>query len=133
MLLLDDLLDHSSELTTCEVRTSTDSLFVEGESIPHWVGLEYMGQASFVHSVLKEFDSESEGKSGVLVSARDVSINVDSFEIDRKYIVEAEEIFYEENLRSSKSRIIDPREDSILMDARLNAYVSENLEEIEFK
>lgn len=130
MLLLDGIVDHTEEITTCRIEPARNEIFIADGAVPAWVGLEYMGQAACAHVLLKTRDSDSGPAGGILVSARGVSMNLDAFELDRRYHVEATHVLEQGRLQSCRCSIRERDGANVLMEGRLNALVSDDLDNL---
>lgn len=132
MLLLESIDEHSPDRTICRVNPVENDVFLEDDTrmVPPWVSLEYMGQAACAHVMLKTHDEETPPVGGILISAKDINLDFEGFRTDRSYLVEATQVFAQERLQSCECSIREAGTSRKITTGRLNALVSEDLDDL---
>ena len=68
MVLLDAIVAHDADSTTCSVRIDSASFFASTDgSVPSWVALEFMAQCAAAHSGICERDKGNPIRLGFLL------------------------------------------------------------------
>lgn len=80
MSLLDKIIDYGEGWLAAEVKINADSMFVEGNGVPAWIGLEYMAQGIAAYAGLKERRNGGKPKIGFLLGTRKYLCNAEYFE-----------------------------------------------------
>jgi predicted hotdog family 3-hydroxylacyl-ACP dehydratase len=76
MLLLDAIVAHGPDETTCAARASADSVMVKpGGRLPRWMALEYMAQTVAVHAGLCAWARREPIRLGFLIGSRRVDFH----------------------------------------------------------
>ena len=70
MILLDEVISCDDHSLTASVTIRHDSLFMEPQGVPSWVGIEYMGQAIAAHAGVCARRDGQPVRIGFLVSTR---------------------------------------------------------------
>lgn len=92
MNLLNDLVEHTREYTTCRFRVNSDHVFFRDGRVPTWFGIEFMGQCSFYHFQLNRHEDEEDANLNALfLGGRNLSIREHQFRTDIPYIVYAKD------------------------------------------
>lgn len=132
MLLLDDVEDHSEKRTVTRVDPAQSRLFYDDDEtiVPAWVGLEYMGQTACTHVMLKTRNETKGPAGGILISAKNISVNFGGFSTQRIYQAEAEHVLEQGRLQSCECLIREKGRSDVLMSGRLNALVSDDLDDL---
>lgn len=80
MMLIESVLSHTPERTECLIDVDSSTLFHnEDGSVPAWLALEYMAQTIAAHGGLVDRAADRPTRPGLLVSSRNLSINVEKF------------------------------------------------------
>ena len=89
MMLLDRILEHDGESTTCAAVPAKSTLFRTAEGdVPAWVGIEYMAQCCAAHGALLCADGRRPPPA-LLMGARRIDLHVDRFEPGDELLVVA--------------------------------------------
>lgn len=80
MLLLDELVSFDDESALCAVTVRPDSIFAEGGRVPAWLALEYCAQCVAVFAGLRARATGEPPRLGLLVAARDLTLETDWFD-----------------------------------------------------
>lgn len=80
MLLLDELVSSDAESAICAVTVRADSIFAEGGRVPAWVALEYCAQCVAVFAGLRARANGDAPRLGLLVAARELTLETDWFD-----------------------------------------------------
>jgi len=98
MLLLDEVVAFDEESVECVVTIRESSTFFADGGVPAWVALEYCAQCIAAYAGLKARRSGGEPRMGLLVAARELSLNVDVFRAGETLHVQARREFGEERV-----------------------------------
>ena len=81
MVMLDEVLTHGEQATTCHVAIAARGLFREPDgSVPVWIGVEYMAQCIAVHAGLgQRATGNLEPRPGLLVACLQKADSTASF------------------------------------------------------
>jgi predicted hotdog family 3-hydroxylacyl-ACP dehydratase len=95
MLLLDELIASDDTSATCAVTISGTSMFIEAGRVPAWVALEYCAQCVAVFAGLQAHKRGDPPRLGLLVSAREMTLETDGFSPGDRLIVHVRHEFGE--------------------------------------
>ncbi|MDO8861129.1 hypothetical protein Q6D67_05380 [Haliea sp. E1-2-M8] len=126
MILLDRV-DSCREhgLTAC-VYIGADSLFVQPQGVPSWVGLEYMGQAIAAHAGVCARRDGHPVRIGFLVSTRRYDPACSYFPIGATLHIAVDAVTYNSTgLQVFECTISGP---DVIVTANLNVFMPENVE-----
>jgi len=126
MVFLDEILSHDEERTHCRVLPETHPHTADRPSIPPWIGFEYLGQTACVHTVLEGATAGSEGGMGVLIGVRELKVHVPRLEPGTPLRAEVRLLLHQGSLQSSRGRLVSETDERVLIEGRLNAYLSED-------
>ena len=78
MCLLDRVVAHDAETTTCSVRVEDSGLFLAeaAESVPAWLGIEYLAQCIAVHGGLEAAALGQAPRPGLFLGSRRLALHV---------------------------------------------------------
>jgi predicted hotdog family 3-hydroxylacyl-ACP dehydratase len=97
MRLLDELVSHSGEVTTCRVRITAESTFVRHGQVPCLVAVEYMAQCISVHSTLESIRAAGGApvspRIGYLIGVRRFELHRSHFSVGDELMVTAKRIW----------------------------------------
>lgn len=124
MRLLDCVLEHTSDRTTCAVDVDTSAVFRRPDgSVPAWVGLEYMAQCAAVHGGLETRALGEAPRPGLFLGSRRVRFHVDAFAPGQRLRVAVRHHRGKEGLVAFDCWIRDDSDERTLAEGRLNVYV----------
>jgi predicted hotdog family 3-hydroxylacyl-ACP dehydratase len=124
MVLLDAVLAHAEDETTCVVSIRKDSPFREPDGlVPGWVGLEYMAQCIAAHAGLVEHAAGRMPAIGFLIGARRVALHADGYRPGQVLHVTVRRLWGQARLGAFVCSIRDSRTDAVLADGTLSAYL----------
>ncbi|WP_340679977.1 3-hydroxylacyl-ACP dehydratase [Paraglaciecola sp.] len=123
MILVDKLVAYSPLSAQCSVQIGTHSNFynTERNSVPSYVGIEYMAQTIAAYANVLKLDEGGKVSLGFLVSARNYTTEVSEFLLGTELIVNVELILKEANGLSVFDCIIKHADD-IVVAAKINVY-----------
>jgi predicted hotdog family 3-hydroxylacyl-ACP dehydratase len=99
MLLLDAVVAFGDESVECTVEIRESSTFFEPPAgVPAWVALEYCAQAIAAFAGLKARSQGGKPRLGLLVAARDFSLQTSAFSAGDMLVVRAHREFGEERV-----------------------------------
>jgi predicted hotdog family 3-hydroxylacyl-ACP dehydratase len=124
MVLLDAVLAHAADETTCVVTIREDSPFRESNGpVPGWVGLEYMAQCIAAHVGLIDHATGRAPEIGFLLGARGLAFHVDGYFPGQALRVSARRLWGQGRLGAFACSIRDSRTDVLLAEGTVNAYL----------
>lgn len=97
MLLLDGVLDASEDHLVSELTVRADGLFDTLESVPAYLGLEYMAQTIAAFSGYQARQRGKETKPGFLLGTRRFNTNVSRFPCGTKVSVSVNRVVHGES------------------------------------
>ncbi|MBI5545540.1 MAG: 3-hydroxylacyl-ACP dehydratase, partial [Deltaproteobacteria bacterium] len=105
MILIDEVLEYQFPHVRCRATIRPDSVFVEDGKVPGLVCIEYMAQTI---GAIVGLGARSKGQPiriGFLLGTREMSVEVDHFEVGDELILDADHVFGEEMLGSFKCSV----------------------------
>jgi predicted hotdog family 3-hydroxylacyl-ACP dehydratase len=124
MVLLDAVLAHAGDETTCVVAIREDSPFRDPDGpVPGWVGLEYMAQCVAAHAGLIDHAAGRPAGIGFLVGARRVTFHADGYRPGQVLHVSARRLWGEGRLGAFACSIRDPGTGAVLAEGTVSAYL----------
>ena len=126
MVLLDEVLAHDEQATTCTVSIAAQDLFREPDgSVPVWIGIEYMAQCIAVHAgLVQRAAGNLETRPGFLVGARGLRFHVERFTAGQRLLATARRRWAgSTTLVSFECELRDADGGSLLAEGRLNCFV----------
>ena len=126
MLLLDELVSSDDEHTVCAVTIRPDSMFAEAGRVPAWVALEYCAQCVAVFAGLRARSRGEPPRLGLLVAARDLTLEVDAFEQGDVLQVSVRSVFGESRVGRFECEV--RRAGIAVANATLSVYQPDNLD-----
>lgn len=127
MVLLDAIEEVRDNGLTASVTITTESLFVEDDGVPAWVGLEYMGQAIAAHAGIRARRKGEPVQIGFLVSTRRYEPGCACFPVGAQLAISVQAITEgSHGLQVFECTIRGP---NIAATANLNVYMPDNIEE----
>lgn len=132
MSLLDTVLEYDEESLSASVEIRNNTLFVEADGVPAWVGIEYMAQAIAAYSGVQRCLAGRAVKVGFLVGTRRFNSSHSHYPLGSKLRINVIREFQADNgLGSFACTINGTLADGSLLtaDASLNVFLPENVEE----
>lgn len=129
MIFIEEILRHGSEATECRVTPGEGDVDPDKGPLAPWVGIEYMGQAACVHTVLASGGGEAPG-AGLLIGARELDVAVGQLPRGEPLIARAQTLLGQGTLRSMRCSLEVEADGRGLMEGRLNAFVPEDPEDL---
>jgi predicted hotdog family 3-hydroxylacyl-ACP dehydratase len=123
MLLLDAVVAHDEESVQCTVSIRESSTFYEPGGVPAWVALEYCAQAIAAFAGLKARSEGGQPRMGLLVAAREFSLQTSVFAAGDELLVRAHREFGEERVGRFACQVL--REGVVVANASLSVYLPE--------
>jgi predicted hotdog family 3-hydroxylacyl-ACP dehydratase len=124
MLLLDEVVAFDGATATCAVTVRSDAPFAEDGRMPAWVALEYCAQCVAAFAGLRARGEGRPPRLGLLVAARDLTLDVDSFAAGERLIVVARLVFGE--VRVGRFECEVTRAGTVVAKASLSVYQPED-------
>ena len=98
MILLDEVVEADGRRAVCRVRVRGDSPFAEGGKVPAVVAIEYMAQAVSAYAGLQARARGAPPRIGYLLGTRELTLEVDAFDVGDELVVEAVYVWGDETL-----------------------------------
>ena len=125
MVLLSEVLAHTSDSTDCAVQVGQDLLhWNRGGSVPAWVGVELMSQCIAVHGGLVGRASGTPPRIGFLLGSRRIQFTAADFKPDQRLTVKARRVWGQEvGMVSFDCEVEDATSGALMLKGRLNCFV----------
>jgi predicted hotdog family 3-hydroxylacyl-ACP dehydratase len=120
MILVDELLSSEGGKARARVVVRPESMFVEQGRVPAVIAIEYMAQAVGLQAGMESRRKGNPIRVGYLLGTREMTLEVDHFEVGDELVVEVERLFGEEQLGSFRCSIL--RGDKQVAAAVLSVY-----------
>jgi predicted hotdog family 3-hydroxylacyl-ACP dehydratase len=121
MILLDAIVAHGAGSIRCRATIRSDSPFVAAGRVRAIVSLEYMAQAVAAFAGMRGRTIGAPPRIGYVIGAREMTMEVDQFEIGDELVVDAEEVWGDERMSSFRCRVF--RDGRCVAGANLNFYL----------
>jgi predicted hotdog family 3-hydroxylacyl-ACP dehydratase len=123
MILLTSLLEVGEEHAICEVTINEQSMFFDkkSNSVPAWVGIEYMAQSISVHAGVHAQLNDQPVKIGLLLGSRRYESEVIGFEQGDCLQIRVQKLYQEANgLAGFECKIL--KDEQLICEAKLNVF-----------
>ncbi len=120
MVLLDKVLEYDDESLVAEVVVRDDGLFGDGQTVPAWLGIEYMAQTIAAHGGMMRYLAGKPINLGFLLGTRRYTSNVSEFNVGVRLIVKVSRLIEDQGLGVFVCHITSA--DGIDISAKLNVY-----------
>ena len=119
MVLLDRVVDYDNQSLTAELVVRDDGLFGDHETVPAWVGIEYMAQTIAAYVGVRAREADDPIRLGLLLGTRRYLTNVGIFKVGAVLTIRVDKIYQDEGLGVFDCRIhgLD-----VEVTAKLNVY-----------
>jgi predicted hotdog family 3-hydroxylacyl-ACP dehydratase len=124
MLLLDEVVSFDGSTATCALTVRAGSMFAENGRVPSWVALEYCAQCVAAFAGLRAHAAGGAPRLGLLVAARELTLETDFFETGDRLLVDARLVFGE--LRVGRFECELRRAGAVVAKASLSVYQPED-------
>jgi len=122
MVLLDEIVAHDADSTTCRVRIGFGVPFADDAGdVPSYVALEYMAQTAAAHSGLVSRARGEPIRVGYLLGSRRIELHVDHFRAGQELSVVAVQVWSDGVLGSFACEVRDAAGGGALVECVLNA------------
>ena len=121
MILLDEIVAFDGASIRCRATIRGDSIFVAAGRVRAVVSLEYMAQAAAAFAGMRGRTIGAPPRVGYVIGAREMTLEVDQFEIGDELIVDAEEVWGDERMSSFRCKVT--RDGRCVAEAGLNFYL----------
>lgn len=105
MVLVDEVTEVSDKRAVCRLTLRPDSMFVEDGRVPGLVCIEYMAQAIGAYVGNKSRERGEPIRIGFLLGTRELSLEVDHFDVGDELTLMAEHLFGEDTLGSFRCTV----------------------------
>lgn len=125
MLLLDNVLEYTSQYLLADVEITADSTFFDSRlrGVPAWAGIEYMAQAIAALSGLRRRKTGASINLGMLISARKVSFEQPAFADGAALLIQVTELAGADvGMAAYRCEITDRKSNAVLSRGQLGVY-----------
>ncbi|MCG9697841.1 hotdog family protein [Shewanella sp. Isolate11] len=137
MILIDRLLAHQTDTLLTETHISTSSAYfdAQSQSVPNYVGIEYMAQSIAALAGVEAIAKQQAIKIGFLLGSRKLKLHIPAFALGESYQTRVSRLYQEESgLAVFDCQIL--HHDQIVAEANINvfqpqdtdAYISESIQ-----
>ena len=119
MVLLNRVIEFDEEYMVAEVIVHDDGLFGDGNTVPAWLGIEYMAQTIAALGGIKRRLAGKSPKPGFLLGTRRYDCNVALFTVGSVLTVSVKRFVEDQGLEVFDCRI---KAEGISASAKLNVY-----------
>ena len=119
MVLLDRVLEYDQESLVAEVVVRDDGLFGDGQTIPAWIGIEYMAQTVAAHGGMMCHLAGKPINLGFLLGTRRYTSNISDFVVGARLTVKVHRLIEDQGLGVFICQISG---DGCDLSAKLNVY-----------
>lgn len=124
MMLLDKVIAYDQESFIAEVIVRNDGLFGEGQTVPAWLGIEYMAQTVAAHSGMMRYLAGKPIQIGFLLGTRRYNCNVVTFNVGACLTVKVERVIEDLGLGVFNCEITG---EGVNISAKLNVYLPDSV------
>ena len=125
MVLLDRVLEYDQESLVAEVVVRDDGLFGDGQTIPAWIGIEYMAQTVAAHGGMMCHLAGKPINLGFLLGTRRYTSNISDFIVGTRLTVKVHRLIEDQGLGVFVCQISG---DGCDISAKLNVYQPDKAE-----
>ncbi len=126
MILLDQVTSYDEATLIASVTITESSLFLEGDGVPGYVGIEYMAQACGAFAGAQALESGTSVKIGFLLGTRNCRILAPKYRVGDRLTVTVSMVFHDEQMAAFDCRIeIDG---TLAADAQLKVYQPDDVQ-----
>ena len=120
MVLLDEILSYDQSSLCAALTVRGDGLlFGDNQTVPAWVGIEYMAQTIGVYAGIQAKQTGQPIRLGFLLGTRRYESNVPCFKVGSRLTVDVEKILQDEQLAVFECRL---NGENVDITAMLNVY-----------
>lgn len=119
MMLLDRVLEYEGDRLVAEVVVRGDALFGDGDTVPSWLGIEYMAQSVAALGGMKRRLAGKPINLGFLLGTRRYECNVAVFPVGTRLTVNAQQMVQDQGLGVFDCHL---KARGIVASAKLNVY-----------
>lgn len=128
MILIDAMLSGSETRSLCQVKITGDSLFLEAQGVPAYVGIEYMAQSIAAHGGYLAHRVNETVRVGFLLGSPQLRSHVTHFPLGQELRIEVKQDWGDEELMRYHCVITDAGSGEALQEAGLNVFHPRDLE-----
>lgn len=119
MVLLDKVLACDQQKMIAETTVRDDGLFGDGQTVPAWLGIEYMAQTVAAHGGMMRHLAGKPINIGFLLGTRRYTSNISYFKVGNLLTITVERLIEDQGLSAFSCKIIG---DKVDISAKLNIY-----------
>lgn len=119
MVLLDRVLEYDQQSLVAETVVRNDGLFSDGETVPAWLGIEYMAQTIAAFGGMMSYQTGTPVNIGFLLGSRRYVSNISNFQVDTLIRITVKRLIEDQGLGVFDCQITG---DGIDISANLNVY-----------
>ena len=119
MLLLEHVIDYDRQSLTAEIIVRQDGLFDQGQTVPAWLGIEYMAQTIAAFTGVTDRLAGRPIRSGFLLGTRRYEVDRSAFDVGEQLIVAVTELMRDQALAVFDCQLSG---NNVTASAKLNVY-----------
>ncbi|WP_125721303.1 3-hydroxylacyl-ACP dehydratase [Pseudoalteromonas rubra] len=121
MILIDKLIAHEEDTAECSVEITSDSLFLQAQGVPSYIGIEYMAQAIAAFAGAKALARGEAVEVGFLLGSRKYQTSCPFFKLGVQLTIMVKELHREESgLGVFECQILE--QERLLASAKVNVF-----------
>jgi predicted hotdog family 3-hydroxylacyl-ACP dehydratase len=128
MILIDRMIDATDTGTMCEVTIRPQTLFIEPEGVPAFVGLEYMAQAVAAYGGYKSYLAGEPMAIGFLLGTPQLKTYCQFFDCGQTLQIQVTHVWGDDELMQFHCTIQDALTGRLLQQAELNIFKPHDLQ-----
>ena len=128
MILIDRMIDATDTGTMCEVTIRPQTLFIEPEGVPAFVGLEYMAQAVAAYGGYKSYLAGEPMAIGFLLGTPQLKTYCQFFDCGQTLQIQVTHVWGDNELMQFHCTIQDALTGKLLQQAELNIFKPHDLQ-----
>ncbi len=129
MILIDVMVEADATRSVCETTIRPDSVFLEPEGVPAFVGIEFMAQAVAAHGGYLSYLKGEPAKVGFLLGTPHLTMARPFFKLGQTLRMEVVEDWGDDQLMRFSCTIRDKDSGAVLQEAGLNVFQPRDLHE----
>jgi len=134
MILIDEIVSYDDENVRAALHITDQSPFIENETVPAYVAVEYMAQTIAAFSGIQALEKREKVRIGFLLGTRKLELMTNGFHVGDKLIINAHALYNdgemasfdclvsigEKNVAKARLNVYQPSGDNSLRDEQLN-------------
>jgi len=128
MILIDRMIEATDTASMCEVTIGPQTLFIEPEGVPAFVGLEYMAQTVAAYGGYKSYLAGEPMAIGFLLGTPQLKTSCQFFDLGQMLQIQVTHVWGDKELMQFHCTIQDVSTGKLLQLAELNVFKPKDLQ-----